>query len=99
MTTHIEPRAAARLIVGSARRGKTIRTADAARIEGAPSMSSVLAKLMVKVWAIRASPTSLVDVWLARDDLISAWCATFAQPDCRFCPACGMIAHAHASLR
>ena len=80
-------RAAARLIVGSARRGKTIRTADAARIEGAPSMSSVLAKLMVKVWAIRASPTSLVDVWLARDDLfrhgvplLPSLIAAFAQP-------------------
>jgi len=36
-------------------------------------MRSVLSGLMTRVWAVREGPTSLVDKWLARDDLIAAW--------------------------
>ena len=73
-------RAAARRLVASARRGKSMRAAEAARLEGAPSMRSVLSGLMTRVWAVREGPTCLVDKWLARDDLIAAWCAPRADP-------------------
>ena len=72
-------RAAARRLVASARRGKSMRAAEAARLEGAPSMRSVLSGLMTRVWAVREGPTCLVDKWLARDDLIAAWCAPRAD--------------------
>ena len=71
--TEEDVREAARRIVASARRGRTMTAGASAAEQRRPSMKNVLSRLMLKVWAIDEGPTALVDKWLARDDFIGAY--------------------------